>query len=96
MGAAALCFTPAALGLFTSVAGNFTAVTFTATIWEVPPMAHFTVRLGGMIEATCDSLAAALRKADMWAKRYREVYTVHRGDELVATATYKHTTMEAA
>ena len=33
----------------------------------------------------------------MWAKRYREIYTVHHGDELlVATATYKHTTMEAA
>ena len=59
-------------------------------------MAHFTVRMGGMIEATCDNLAAALHKADMWAKRYREIYTVHRGDELVATATYKHTTMEAA
>ena len=68
----------------------------TATIREHPLMAHFTVRLGGMIEATCDNLAVALHKADTWAKRYREVYTVHRGDELVATATHKHTTMEAA
>ena len=59
-------------------------------------MGHFTVRLGGLVEATCDSLAVALHKADTWAKRYREVYTVHRGDELVATATHKHTTMEAA
>jgi hypothetical protein len=37
-------------------------------------MAHFTVRLGGMIEATCDNLAAALHKADMWAKRYRDLH----------------------
>jgi hypothetical protein len=53
-------------------------------------------RLDGMIEAACDNLAAVLHKADMWAKRCREIYTVHRGDDLVATATYKHTTMEAA
>jgi hypothetical protein len=46
-----------------------------------------------MIEATCDNLAAALHKADTWAKRYREVYTAHRDDELVATATHKHTSM---
>ena len=59
-------------------------------------MTHFTVRLGGLIEATCDNLAAALHKADRWAKRYHEVYTVHSDDKLVATATYKHTTMEAA
>lgn len=59
-------------------------------------MAHFTVCLGGLVEAACDNLAAALHKADAWAKRYREVYTVHRDDTLVATATYKHTTMEAA
>jgi hypothetical protein len=59
-------------------------------------MGQFTVRLGGMIEATCDNLAAALHKADSWAKRHREVYTVHRDDALVATATHKHTTMEAA
>jgi hypothetical protein len=45
-------------------------------------MAHFTVRRGGMIEATCDNLAAALHKADMRAKRYREIYTVHRGGTL--------------
>jgi hypothetical protein len=33
----------------------------------------------------------------MWATCYREIYTVHRGvNDLVATATYKHTTMEAA
>ena len=31
-----------------------------------------------------------------WAKRYREAYTVHLDDKVVATATYKHTTMEAA
>ena len=49
-----------------------------------------------MCVRTCDNLAAALHKADMWATCYREIYTVHRGDELVATATYKHTTMEAA
>jgi hypothetical protein len=48
-----------------------------------------------MIEATCENLGAALQKADMWAKRYREIYTVRRGAKLVATATYKHTTMEA-
>jgi hypothetical protein len=59
-------------------------------------MADFTVRLGGLIEATCDNLAAALHKADTWAKRHHEVYTVHRDDNLVATATYKHTTLEAA
>ena len=59
-------------------------------------MAHFTVRLGDIIEATCDNLAAALHKADTWAKRYREVYTVHCDDRLVATATHKHTTMAAA
>jgi len=59
-------------------------------------MARFTVRLGGTTEATCNNLAAALHKADMWAKRDREIYTVHRDDKLVATATYKHTTMEAA
>ena len=58
-------------------------------------MAHFTVRLGGLVEATCDSLAVALHKADTWAKRHREVYTVHRDDTPVATATSKHTTMEA-
>ena len=50
-------------------------------------MGHFTVRLGGLVEATCDNLAAALHKADTWAKRDREVYTVHRDDTLVATAT---------
>jgi hypothetical protein len=44
----------------------------------------------------CDNLAAALHKADTWAKRDREVYTVHRDDTLVATATSKHTTMQAA
>ena len=49
-------------------------------------MAQFTVRLDGVIEATCDNLAAALHKADTWAKRYREVYTVHRDDRLVAIA----------
>jgi hypothetical protein len=59
-------------------------------------MSHFTVCLGGWVEATCDNLAAALHKADTWAKRDREVYTVHRDDSLVATATSKHTTMEAA
>jgi hypothetical protein len=59
-------------------------------------MARFTVRLGGTTEATYDNLAAALHRADMWAKRYRETYTVHRDDELVATATSKHTTIEAA
>jgi hypothetical protein len=59
-------------------------------------MVQFTVRLGGVIEATCDNLAAALHKADRWAKRFREVYTVRRDDKLVATATYKHTSMEAA
>ena len=31
-------------------------------------MADFTVRLGDLTEATCDNLAAALRKADTWAK----------------------------
>jgi hypothetical protein len=59
-------------------------------------MGHFTVRLGGLVEATCDNLAAALHNADTWAKRDREVYTVHRDDTLVATATSKHTTMQAA
>jgi hypothetical protein len=59
-------------------------------------LALFTVCLGGTTEATYDNLAAALHRADMWAKRYREIYTVHRDDKLVATATYKHTTMEAA
>jgi hypothetical protein len=59
-------------------------------------MGHFTVRLGGLVEATCDNLAVALHKADTWAKRHREVYTVHRDDKLVATATSKRTTMEAA
>ena len=59
-------------------------------------MGHFTVRLGGLVEATCDNLAAALHKADTRAKRGREVYTVHGDDTLVATATSKHTTMEAA
>ena len=59
-------------------------------------MGHFSVRLGGLVEATCDSLAVALHKADTWAKRHREVYTVHRDDELVATATSKHTTMEVS
>ena len=68
----------------------------TATIREHPLMAQFTVRLDGVIEATCDNLAAALHKADTWAKRYREVYTVHRDGKLVTTATYKHTSMEAA
>jgi hypothetical protein len=88
--------TPAALdSLSTSAAGNFTVVTFTTTIWEIPQMAHFTVRLGGLVEATCDNLAAALHKAT-WAKRDCEVYTVHRDDTLVATATSKHTTMQAA
>ena len=59
-------------------------------------MSHFTVCLGGVVEATYVSLAAALHKADTWAKRDREVYTVHRDDTLVATATSKHTTMVAA
>ena len=59
-------------------------------------MARFTVRLGGLVEVTCDNLAAALHKADPWAKRDRDVYTVHRDDMLVATATSKHTTMVAA
>jgi hypothetical protein len=59
-------------------------------------MAQFTVRLGSAIAATCDNLAAALHKADAWAKRYREVYIIHRDAKLVATATHKHTTMEAA
>ena len=58
-------------------------------------MADFTVRLGDLTEATCDNLAAALHKADTWAKRYREVYTVHRADKLVATATCKHTILAA-
>ena len=58
-------------------------------------MADFTVRLGDLTEATCDNLAAALHKADTWAKRYREVYTVHRDNKLVATATCKHTTLAA-
>jgi hypothetical protein len=58
-------------------------------------MGHFTVRLGGLVEATCDNLAAALHKADTWAKRDRKVYTVHRDDTLVATATSKHTTIQA-
>ena len=56
-------------------------------------MADFTVRLAGIIEATSDNLAAALHKADTWAKRYREVYTVHCNDKLLAKATHKHTIM---
>jgi hypothetical protein len=59
-------------------------------------MARFTVHLGSTTEATYDNLAAALHKADMWAKRDREIYTVHRDDKLVATATSKHTTMGVA
>jgi hypothetical protein len=58
-------------------------------------LAQFTVRMGGVIEAPCDNLAATLHKADTWAQRYREVCTIHRGDKVVATATYKHTTMAA-
>jgi hypothetical protein len=84
-----LLTTPAALDLPSiSVVGDL--------IREHPQMGHCTVRLGGLVEATCDNLAAALQKADTWAKRDREVYTVHRDDTLVATATSKHTTMQAA